>query len=562
MKTILILFWLTTLPWAREGGTEAVYLRNLPFEMPAIERTAFPGRDFNIRDFGAVGDGHTLNSAAINRAMEKAALAGGGRVVIPRGIWLTGPIRLRSNVNLHLEEGALVQFTADLREYDIIETVWEGRPQKRFVSPLHGRGLENVAITGKGVFDGAGDQWRPVLKWEMTSGQWRALVEKGGVVTRQWGTDVWWPSEQAARGRETVAALDKREAPLREYRKAGEYLRPVLVSLINCRRVLLDGPTFQNSPAWNIHPRECEDVIIRNITVRNPWYSTNGDGLDIESCKNVLVYNSTFDVGDDAICLKSGRDAYGRALGKPAQNIVIANCTVYNGHGGFVIGSEMSGGVRNVLVRDCRFIGTDLGLRFKSARGRGGVVENIYIRDILMTGIHTDAIRFNTFYRGVSPGESFNTAGYTEQKPQPVTEETPLFRNIVMENITCRGAGRAIFIQGLPELAVREIELKNVHISAERGMTAVNAMGLKMLNLRIDARRGPAVHLVNSSRIAFEKTIGGLPPKFTVRLSGSKTGDVLFRGYDSGARGMKVIMDGDVSRPPRFISGKKQAPLR
>ncbi len=546
-RVLLFILGISAALWAGE----AEYLRNLPFEMPAIKQTSFPERDFNILDFGATGDGHTLNTRAINRAMEAAASAGGGRVVIPRGIWLTGPIRLKSNINLHLEAGALVLFSSDLKEYEIIETVWEGRPQKRFISPLYGKDLENIAITGKGVFDGSGDKWRPVLKWEMTAGQWQALVQRGGTVTRQWGTDVWWPSQQAARGAETVKALDKREAPLEEYRKAGEYLRPVLLSLVNCRRVLLDGPTFQNSPAWNIHPRECEDVIIRNITVRNPWYSTNGDGLDIESSKNVLVHSSTFDVGDDAICLKSGRDAYGRALGKPSENIVIANCTVYNGHGGFVIGSEMSGGVRNVLVRDCLFIGTDLGLRFKSARGRGGVVENIYIRDILMKDIHTDAIRFNTFYRGVSPKESFGRADYKKQTPAPVTEETPLFRNIYMENIVCSGAGRAAFIQGLPEQAVRGIEIKNLRVSADQGMTVVNTDGLKFIDSSLDIPQGETVYIVNSRDIAF---VANHPPAGALRvwLAGPKTGAVLFKGYDPREITESLRLDNDVPDRPRI----------
>src|SRR5690606_35184650 len=182
-----------------------------------------------------------------------------------------------------------------------------------------------------------------------------------------------------------------------------DFLRPVMVSLVGCNKVLLDGPTFQNSPAWNLHPLMCSNVILRNLTVRNPWYSQNGDGVDLESCKNVLIYNNTFDVGDDAICFKSGKNEDGRKRGMATENVIVKNNVVYHGHGGFVIGSEMSGGVKNVHVSNCTFLGTDVGLRFKSTRGRGGVVENIYISDIDMTNIPTESIRFNMFYGGNAP---------------------------------------------------------------------------------------------------------------------------------------------------------------
>ena len=178
-----------------------------------------------------------------------------------------------------------------------------------------------------------------------------------------------------------------------------------MVSLISCNKVLLDGPVFQNSPAWCIHPLMCENLTVRNIDVRNPWYSQNGDGIDIESCKNSVVYNCTFDVGDDAICIKSGKDQEGRDRGMPTENLIVKNCVVYHGHGGVTVGSEMSGGVKNMHVSGCTFIGTDVGLRFKSNRGRGGVVEKIFISNIDMINIPTNAISFNLYYGGLSPDE-------------------------------------------------------------------------------------------------------------------------------------------------------------
>lgn len=223
-----------------------------------------------------------------------------------------------------------------------------------------------------------------------------------------------------------------------------DFLRPVMVSIVQSKRILLDGPTFQNSPAWNIHPLMSEDITIRNLTVRNPWYSQNGDGLDLESCKNVVIYNNTFDVGDDAICFKSGKDKDGRERGMPTENVIVKNNTVYHGHGGFVIGSEMSGGIKNVHVSHCTFIGTDIGLRFKSTRGRGGVVENIFISNIDMINIPAEAIRFNMFYGGESPileeGQEKVEIDNGAKIPE-ISEETPSFRNISMKNIRVKVLG-------------------------------------------------------------------------------------------------------------------------
>ncbi len=226
------------------------------------------------------------------------------------------------------------------------------------MSPITGRELVNVAITGSGIVDGGGDHWRPVLKYKMAPVEWENLLGSGGFIGKGYGTTVWWPSKAASRGDSLIKALDKEPGVgMEEYMFAREALRPALVNLTSCDQVLLDGPTFQNSPRLNLHLLLCNDMVIRNITVRNPWYSTNGDGLDLESCSNVLVHHCNFDVGDDAICIKSGLNEAGRTRGVASENLVIAHCVVYHGHGGFVIGSEKSGNVRNVSVSDCLFRG-------------------------------------------------------------------------------------------------------------------------------------------------------------------------------------------------------------
>lgn len=235
--------------------------------------------------------------------------------------------------------------------------------------------------------------------------------------------EMWFPSESSLKGYTSSSNFNVPDLiDSEELQSVKDFLRPVMVSIRNCKNVLLDGPTFQNSPAWNLHPLMSENIVIRNLTVRNPWYSQNGDGLDLESCRNVLIYNNSFDVGDDAICLKSGKNEAGRERGMPTENVVISNNTVYHAHGGFVVGSEMSGGVNNIHVSNCTFIGTDSGVRFKSTRGRGGLVENIFISNIDMIDIGSEAVRFNMFYNGNSPVLDPDEDAKNEERDEKLVE--------------------------------------------------------------------------------------------------------------------------------------------
>jgi polygalacturonase len=455
------------------------------FDMPKVPEPKIPKRSASVTDFGAVPDGLTLNTEAIAKGIAALADKGGGRLIFPPGIWLVGPIGLKSNVELHLEEGALVRFSPDYRLYPPIQLDIKGKPRVVATSPLHGENLENIAITGRGVFDGSGDAWRPVKKSKMTENQWQKLLATPGSVLET-NRDLWWPSA---------------EAQARE-RQAGGH-RPTLLKFVNCRRVLLEGVTFENSPGWNLNPLLCQDLTLRNVVVRNPWYAQNGDGLDIENCRNVVLRGSRFDVGDDGICLKSGRDAEGRRIGVPTENVLIEDCVVYHAHGGVTIGSEMSSGVRNVRVNNCLFLGTDLGLRFKSQRGRGGVVEKIYISNVRMTDIVTDAIGFNLYYGGQGPGE--DGEGGAEAKPEPVSEKTPQFRDIYMENVVCRGARQAIALVGLPEMPIRGIHLDDVSITAENGVACTDVQDVTLNKVEIFNSRGPVISLVNSRNVVLDK---------------------------------------------------------
>lgn len=476
----------------------------IEFDMPKVKEPVIPNNSVNIAKLGAVADGKTLNTEVFAKAIEQMSAKGGGKVIVPAGIWMTGPIVMKSNIELHLEDGALVRFSPDFDQYPLIATSFEGLDTYRSISPIHAHNVENIAFTGSGTFDGSGDAWRPVKKGKMTAAQWRKLTKTG--VTNEKG-DIWYPTENSRDGDTkdnfNVPNFTKKE----EFEQIKDFLRPVMVSIKESKVILLDGPTFQNSPAWNIHPLMSEDITIRNLTIRNPWYSQNGDGLDVESCKNVLVYNNNFDVGDDGICIKSGKDEDGRKRNIPTENVIIKNNIVYHAHGGFVVGSEMSGGVKNVHVSSCTFMGTDIGLRFKSTRGRGGVVENIYISNINMTDIPAEPIRFNLFYGGKSPilddgGNS--SSDDTVAELMPVTEETPSFRNIYMKNIVANGLDKAAFFMGLPEMKVQNVVLENAILRAPKGITLVDSDGIEFINVEVEIEKGPSVTVYNSSDIDFK----------------------------------------------------------
>ena len=481
------------------------FYKNLPFEMEMLQVPKFKNYSVNIADFGAVGDGATLNTGAINKAIRQVSEKGGGTVVIPEGIWLTGPIVLLSNVNLFTEVNAFVLFTPDFSQYPVVDAIFEGLNTKRCQSPLTAKDAVNIAITGYGVFDGSGDAWRPVKKEKMTEKQFKTLVKNGGVLSDDKKT--WFPDEASKRAQEMCVDQNVPVGPVtdNDWLSIRSFLRPVMINFVNCKNILLDGVTFQNSPAWNLHPLMSENIILNKVTVRNPWYSQNGDGIDLESCKNTLIVNSSFDVGDDAICMKSGKNEDGRARNMPTENVIVENCIVYHGHGGFVVGSEMSGDVRNIKVSKCTFVGTDVGLRFKSTRGRGGVVENIYIQDINMTDIPTDPLLFDLFYGGKSPAEDdyVETSDNGSTIP-PVTVETPAFKNIFISNVVSTNSQRAMFFNGLPEMKVQNVQIRNSVFESKQGAVINQTKGVIMQNVKIKHSQGEIVEVMNVENAVFE----------------------------------------------------------
>ena len=481
-------------------------LANNSYGLPKVKVPVFRKDSFSIVKYGAKADGITINTKSIQSAIDACSAKGGGVVVIPSGIWVTGPIVLKNNTNLHLKRDAILLFSKDFDQYPIAKTNWEGLPQMRNQSPVSADGAVNIAITGYGIIDGNGDAWRMVKKDKLTESQWKKLVSSGGILSEDKKT--WYPSEKSLKGSKLqnpgVITPDKTPEFFNDVK---DFLRPNLLVLTSCKVVLIEGVTFQNSPAWCLHPLMSEDITIRNINVKNPWYAQNGDGLDLESCKNVVIENSVFDVGDDGICIKSGRDEEGRKRAMPTMNVIVRNCTVYHAHGGFVIGSEMSGGAKDLYVENCTFIGTDIGLRFKTTRGRGGIVERIFIKDIKMKDILGEAILFDMYYMAKDP---VPLAGEKREPPkiefQPVTDATPQFRNFNISNVVCIGAEKGIFVRGLPEMNVQSIVLENMVLQADRGIVCSEASNLTFRNIKLaTSNTNPVVDLLNSKNIAFDK---------------------------------------------------------
>jgi polygalacturonase len=498
-----------------------------------ITQPKFKKDTFNIEKFGAIADGVNLNTAAIQKTIDACNAKGGGVVLIPGGFWLTAPIVLKSNVNLHIKRDAILQFTNDLNEYKIVEMNWEGLDGYRNQSPISATNAVNIAITGSGIVDGNGDAWRMVKKDKLTSSQWKNKIASGGVLSEDGKT--WYPSASSLAGvkvkKPGVKAAGETLDSVKKYK---DFLRPNLIVLMSCKNVLLDGVTFQNSPAWNIHPLMCENLTVKNVYAKNPWYAQNGDGIDIESCKNFLIENSTFDVGDDGICIKSGRDVEGRKRNMPTENGIIKNCVVYHAHGGFVIGSEMSGGARNLYVSNCTFIGTDIGLRFKTTRGRGGIVEKIYIDGIRMKDIAGEAILFDMYYAAKDP---VPLAGEKRELPKvefkTVDETTPIFKDFYVKNVVCNGAEKAIFVRGIPEMHIKNINLENMTLQAKKGIDIQEATGINIKNVNIISKENnPLLYVLNSDAVVFDKILYN-SAELILQVEGDRSGNISVKNTDT-----------------------------
>lgn len=397
----------------------------------SIVKPRFPDQDFNITDYGAVGDGIKDNTKAIRDAIEGCSAKDGGRVVVSNGVYRTGPVHLKSGVNLYIDKSATLSFLTDPKHYlPAVFTRWEGMEYMGYSPLIYAFEQENVAITGQGNLDGNADRttWWP----------WKG--------NKQWGLKG-FASQKEAR----INLFNDAEngvPPERRIYADGAYLRPPFIQPYKCRNVLIDGITIKNSPFWLIHPVLSENVIINGVTCQS--LGPNSDGCDPESCKNVLIENCYFDNGDDCIALKSGRNADGRRLNTPCENVVIANCKMRAGHGGVVIGSEISGGARNIFVENCEMSSPDLdrGIRIKTNSHRGGVIENFYLRNINIGNVR-DAIVINFYYEEGDTGKF-----------------DPVVRNVVIENLYCREAQQVFKIRGYKRTPIEGLTLRNLRFEA------------------------------------------------------------------------------------------------
>lgn len=397
----------------------------------AVRRPRFPGRTFAITAYGAKGDGVTLNTDAIGRAIAECAAKGGGRVLVPEGVFLTGAVHLKSNVELHLAEGATLRFSTDTKDYPLVLTRWEGMELINYSPLIYAYGQKNIGITGSGTLDGQGS----AQHWWSWKGEWHGTVDGG------WRAGM--PNQLPARKR----LFEMAEAGVPVEKRVfgdGSYLRPSFIEPYACENVLIEGVKLRGAPFWQVHPVLCRNVIVRNLDILG--HGPNNDGCDPESCAMVVIEGCTFDTGDDCIAIKSGRNADGRRIARPTEDVVIRECRMKEGHGGVTIGSEISGGVRQVFAENCTMDSADLyyALRFKNNAARGGLLEDFHFRDIAVGQVSKAAIGCDFNYE-----EGANGAF------------TPVLRGLTIERLHTSGASRVIDSQGLPNAPVTDVTLRD-----------------------------------------------------------------------------------------------------
>ena len=425
---------------SRLSNDYSTHYTKTPVDINQVSAPNIPNRSVSLREFGAIGDGKTLCTDAFQQAISHLSAKGGGVVYVPQGIWLTGPIELDNNIELHLDQNAIIYFSPDKRLY-----LDSKKRSHRALPCIYAEGKHDIAITGKGIIDGNGQQWRPVKRGKVSDVEWKLFQEMGG--TERQNGQLWYPWEMKS------GYPDITDSPEKQERMRNDLLR-----VTDCQNLLLQGVTFQNSPRFHVHPCYTENIIIDGITVRCPWNAQNGDAIDLSDCHRALIINSTVDAGDDGLCLKSGQPRASSAI-SGVEDVLIENCTVYHAHGAFVLGSETASGVRRIVVRDCRFSGTDTGLRFKSGIGRGGKTEQLFVQDIVMTDIKDEAIIFQCDYVN-------REAGSDKKAEVSFTEEqlrwAPNFQDIHIDRLTCRGARTGIRAAGIKGLdCVHDINISN-----------------------------------------------------------------------------------------------------
>ena len=450
----------------------AQYYTNLPFEMEQVQAVVIPDYTVVLTDFGGVGDGETMCTEAFANAIKHLRKQGGGHLIVPEGIWLTGPIQLRSNIDLHLNAGAVVRFSSNRELYvQPSDTLRDG--SKKCYALLRASKCENIAITGQGTLDGQGIYWRPVKSEKVDEEQWNELLAMGGVVKPNGKTkNIWYPFNL----NKELGVPNIASDPITQ-----EKMRPHLVNITDSKNVLIEGVRLLNSPKFHLVPTRVQNLIIDGVNIRCPHWAQNGDAMDPGNVQVALIVNCNIACGDDGICMKGGVGQKGVDAG-PQRDFLIMNDTVYHAHGGFVIGSEFSGGMQRLVVRNCMFDGTDIGLRMKSAPGRGGWCEDIYCSDIVMRNIKDAAIYFESGYADRGAGESATDKDNKEAF-------FPDWSHFTFKDITCVGTKTAVEITGMKGKPVHDLLFDGVTIlNAKNGLVLKFAENLTFKGCTIRAR--------------------------------------------------------------------------
>jgi len=484
-----------------------------PFYMPQLKRPNIPSQQFDIRDFGAQEGGLIKNTQAIKSTVEAASKAGGGVVLIPKGKWLTGSIHLDDNINLHISKDAELIFSQDFSDYlPAVFSRHEDVECYKYSAFIYANGKTNIAITGEGILNGQGKPW------------WSFKIDKKA-------------SEQL------LFEMANKDVPVDKRifdGKDGKQLRPAFFQPMNCTNILVEGVTFLYGAFWTITPTYCENVIVRKvhiITEGSYGHTPNGDGIDPSSCKNVLIEDCEFDTGDDCIAIKAGRDMDGLRVGKSTENIVIRNCKGLRGHGGIVIGSETSGSIRNVYAENCQFKGTDRIVRIKTARGRGGVIENMWFKDLTGEHILLEALHLNMLYTG------------SRLPAQPVSNTTPSIRNIHFENIKIiSGQGYAIELLGLPEMFIENISFQNINAQAINGMNISDAQKIIFSNSNIESKTEPVLKLTDVNKMSIESVNFSDGDNLQIQVIGTKSRDITLRRTNIQNSEKHILTDPNVSK--------------
>jgi polygalacturonase len=446
---------ISLLPHLSFGQTGDAWKTEYPKIAARIRAPKFAKRDFPITKYGAKPGITNDSTAAIAKAIDACNKAGGGRVVVPAGEFLTGAIHLKSNVNLHVSKGATLKFATDAKAYmPLVHTRWEGMELMHLSPLIYAYEQTNIAITGEGTLDGQGKSY--FWKWHGNP---------------RYGGDPNVISQRAARAR-LYEMMDKNVPVAERIFGEGHYLRPQFIQPYKCKNVLIEGVKIVDSPMWEVHPVLCENVIVRKVHVAT--HGPNNDGCDPESCKDVLIEDCFFDTGDDCIAIKSGRNNDGRRINVPTENIIIRGCTMRDGHGGITVGSEISGGVRNLFAHDCTLDSADLwtALRVKNNASRGGKLENFYFRNITVGQVSRAVVEIDFNYEEGAKGQ-----------------HTPVVRNYVVENLTCKTGNRAVDLQGLDNAPIYDVTMRNCEFGTVKNPSVVrNVKGLRLENVRVGGK--------------------------------------------------------------------------